>query len=51
MGFAYFLTVKDLSHILASCSGLATIREKLVKFTLDYCTNTAPVITRLVTSL
>jgi hypothetical protein len=38
-------------HILSSCSGLASIREKLVRFTLDYCTNSAPVLNDLVTSL
>ena len=43
--------VEDLPHILSSCSGLASIREKLVRFTLDYCTNSAPVLNDLVTSL
>ena len=43
--------VEDLPHILSSCSGLASIREKLVRFTLDYCSNSAPVLNDIVTSL
>ena len=42
---------EDLPHILSSCVGLAPIRKKLVSFTLEYCSNTAPVITDLATTL
>ena len=43
--------VEDIPHILSSCSGLAPIREKLVRFTHEYCTNSAPVLADLVTSI
>jgi hypothetical protein len=42
--------VEDLSHILSSCTALQPTREKLLRFTIDYCTE-APQISELVLSL
>ena len=41
---------EDIPHILATCSGLALTRDKLVKYTLDYCKD-VPHILDLITSL
>ena len=43
-------TVEDIPHILTSCSGLSTIRDKLIKFTLNYA-STVPAIQNLILSL
>jgi hypothetical protein len=43
-------TVEDLPHILASCAALKETREKLLRFTHNYCTN-LPVIRRIVIDL
>ena len=42
---------EDIPHILAYCPVLAPVREKLVRFTSDYCYNSFPPIFDVITNL
>ena len=41
---------EDIPHILVHCPGLAPVREKLVRFTFDYCKSFPP-LTDIITTL
>ena len=43
--------VEDIPHILSSCSSLQPTRDKLIKFTEEYCKSAPSIIQTLVSSL